>query len=69
MYRQCHVMAKPGGAKCNIDCKYCFYHEKQSLYPQRKQHWKMSEETLEEYVKQHIAAQHSHPVTFLLARR
>lgn len=64
MYRQCHVMAKPGGAKCNIDCKYCFYHEKQSLYPQRKQHWKMSEETLEEYVKQHIAAQHSHPVTF-----
>lgn len=49
MYRQCHVMAKPGGAKCNIDCKYCFYHEKQSLYPQRKQHWKMSEETLEEY--------------------
>lgn len=64
MYRQCHVMAKPGGAKCNIHCKYCFYHEKQALYPQHKQNWKMSEDTLEEYVKQHIAAQHGNSVIF-----
>ncbi|ENZ7914657.1 anaerobic sulfatase maturase [Klebsiella aerogenes] len=64
MYRQCHVMAKPGGAKCNIDCKYCFYHEKQALYPQRRQNWRMSEATLDEYIKQHIAAQHGNPVVF-----
>ncbi|MGX5089357.1 anaerobic sulfatase maturase [Enterobacter sp. UPMP2052] len=64
MYRQCHVMAKPGGSKCNIYCKYCFYREKQALYPHRKQNWRMSEETLEEYVKQHIAAQHDKPVIF-----
>lgn len=31
----CHVMAKPGGAICNIDCTYCFYLEKEALYPER----------------------------------
>ena len=23
--RQFHVMAKPAGSTCNLDCKYCFY--------------------------------------------
>ncbi|WP_312359190.1 hypothetical protein, partial [Mixta calida] len=31
----CHVMAKPSGAVCNIDCTYCFYLEKAALYPER----------------------------------
>ncbi len=30
-----HVMAKPIGPICNLDCKYCFYLEKEALYPQR----------------------------------
>jgi uncharacterized protein len=28
-----HVLAKPIGPICNLDCKYCFYLEKESLYP------------------------------------
>jgi len=31
----CHVMAKPTGSVCNIDCSYCFYLEKEALYPER----------------------------------
>ncbi|MEE9683985.1 anaerobic sulfatase maturase [Lelliottia amnigena] len=60
----CHVMAKPTGSVCNIDCQYCFYLEKEALYPERHQNWKMSEETLEKYVQQHISAQASGPVLF-----
>ena len=28
-----HVMTKPGGPICNLDCHYCFYLEKERLYP------------------------------------
>ena len=44
------LMAKPSGAVCNIDCTYCYYLEKQRLYPQRQAHWKMDGATLENYV-------------------
>jgi sulfatase maturation enzyme AslB (radical SAM superfamily) len=27
-----HVMAKPAGSKCNLDCKYCFYLEKEAFW-------------------------------------
>ena len=50
----CHVMAKPSGSVCNIDCKYCFYLEKEKLYPDARKSWRMSDETLEQYVKQYI---------------
>ncbi|MGF1736440.1 anaerobic sulfatase maturase [Photobacterium satsumensis] len=60
----CHVMAKPSSSVCNIDCTYCFYLEKENLYPERKQNWKMSEETLELYIKQQIEAQDSDIVDF-----
>ena len=33
-----HVMAKPSGAICNIDCTYCFYLEKEKLYPDGTNH-------------------------------
>jgi uncharacterized protein len=26
-------MAKPTGASCNLDCKYCFFLSKEKLYP------------------------------------
>ncbi len=30
----CHVMAKPGGAICNVSCRtYCFYLEKRRAVP------------------------------------
>ena len=28
-----HVMAKPTGATCNLDCEYCFFLSKEMLYP------------------------------------
>ena len=28
-----HVLAKPTGAICNLDCKYCFFLSKERLYP------------------------------------
>ena len=51
-----HVIAKPIGPICNIRCAYCFYLEKETLYPKTKQ-WKMSDDTLEAYVRQYIEAQ------------
>ena len=27
-----YVMLKPAGAHCNLDCKYCYYLEKNNLY-------------------------------------
>ncbi|MGB0604578.1 MAG: anaerobic sulfatase-maturation protein [Candidatus Latescibacterota bacterium] len=60
----CHVMAKPSGSVCNIDCKYCFYLEKEKLYPDARKSWRMSDETLEQYVKQYIEAQDVPVVNF-----
>lgn len=60
----CHVMAKPTGSVCNIDCTYCFYLEKEALYPERNTRWQMSDETLERYICQHIDAQSGDNVTF-----
>ena len=51
-----HIMTKPIGPICNLDCKYCFYLEKENLYPETR-HWAMSRETLERYIQQYIAAQ------------
>ena len=28
-----HLMAKPTGAICNLDCEYCFFLSKEQLYP------------------------------------
>lgn len=60
----CHVMAKPTGPVCNWSCEYCFYLEKEKLYPSRDKAWKMSLETLEAYIRQTIEAQASGVVHF-----
>ena len=44
------VIAKPTGAVCNLDCKYCYFLSKEILYPEST--FRMSEETLNEYIKQ-----------------
>lgn len=49
------VMVKPIGPVCNLDCTYCYYLEKESLYPETK-HWRMRDELLERYIRQHIDA-------------
>ncbi|WP_052810349.1 anaerobic sulfatase maturase [Vibrio renipiscarius] len=61
----CHVMAKPTGSICNLDCHYCFYLEKEALYPERVSAWKMPEDVLREYIRQYIENQPSNYVDFL----
>lgn len=56
-FSSCHVMAKPSGSICNLDCEYCFYLEKEKLYPERNKNWKMDDATLEAFIKQQIEAQ------------
>jgi uncharacterized protein len=51
-----HIMTKPIGPICNLDCKYCFYLEKENLYPGTR-HWAMPPKVLERYIQQYIAAQ------------
>lgn len=58
-----HIMTKPIGPICNLDCKYCFYLEKDNLYPETRQ-WAMPRGTLESYVRQYIAAQPQQEIHF-----
>jgi uncharacterized protein len=51
-----HVMTKPIGPRCNIDCAYCYYLEKEELYPDEKK-FRMAPKALETYVRDLIAAE------------
>ncbi len=55
-------MTKPIGPICNLDCKYCFYLEKEALYTDGK--WRMAPELLENYIRQYIEAQPNQQVSF-----
>ena len=56
-----HLMAKPSGATCNINCTYCFFLSKEALYPNEKS--RMSEATLETYIRQLLESHHTPNVT------
>lgn len=56
-----HLLAKPTGSVCNLDCAYCFFLEKEKLYPGRRS--RMSDELLERYIRELIAAHHTPEVT------
>jgi len=56
-----HVLAKPTGAICNLDCAYCFFLDKQELYPGSR--FKMSDELLETYIRQLIESHRGDRVT------
>ncbi|WP_289746119.1 anaerobic sulfatase-maturation protein [Paramuribaculum intestinale] len=58
-----YVMPKPVGSTCNMACAYCYYLEKKRYYPDARRQM-MSEATLEEFVKQYIAAQTTPDVIF-----
>lgn len=60
--RAFHVMTKPRGAVCNLDCAYCYFLAKEALYPGSR--FRMSEELLAGYIQQYIAAQRVPEVTF-----
>ena len=61
--RAFHVMTKPIGPICNLDCEYCFYLDKEKLYPETRS-FRMDDAVLENYVKQYIEAQEVNEVTF-----
>ena len=46
--RSFHVVAKPIGSRCNLDCTYCYYHYKESA-------GQISDQLLEKFVRQYIA--------------
>jgi uncharacterized protein len=53
--REFQVFVKPFGARCNLDCQYCYYLEKDALYPFDNTVL-MSENVLERYIIQHMEA-------------
>ena len=55
-------MTKPRGAICNLDCKYCYFLSKEALYPGSK--FRMSDNLLEEYIRQYIEAQSVNDINF-----
>ncbi len=63
--KRLHVMAKPIGAACNIDCTYCYYLSKQDLLEYKKGCTPvMDEATLETYICQYIEGQNTPEIIF-----
>lgn len=58
-----HVMTKPVGPLCNLDCEYCFYLEKQKLFPSGHS-FRMRDDVLEHYIRNFIESQPAREVQF-----
>lgn len=58
-----HAMIKPAGARCNLGCRYCFYLHKAELLGHAKDS-RMSDEVLEEHIRQYIQGQTGDQVVF-----
>ncbi|MGE5762477.1 MAG: anaerobic sulfatase maturase [Mycobacterium leprae] len=54
-----HVLAKPTGAVCNLDCEYCFFLSKELLYPGSR--FRMAEDLQEAYIRQLLEAHSGAP--------
>jgi len=54
--RPFHILSKPIGPLCNLDCEYCFYLDKTDYYPETRQ-FDMGDTTLEAHVKNYIESQ------------
>jgi len=59
-----HVIAKPVGFTCNMECDYCFYLEKENLYP-GEENFNMPDEGLKAYIKSYIKSQPTPEVEFV----
>jgi uncharacterized protein len=53
-----HVLAKPTGPICNLDCEYCYFLSKEMLYPGDR--FRMADEMLEKYIRQ-LLSSHQFP--------
>jgi uncharacterized protein len=56
-----HLLAKPSGSTCNIDCTYCFFLSKEQLYPGDR--FRMSDDLVTTYLTQLIAAHRTREIT------
>jgi MoaA/NifB/PqqE/SkfB family radical SAM enzyme len=54
-----HLLAKPTGAICNLDCTYCFFLSKEMLYPGSR--FRMADDLLELYLRQLVEAHAASP--------
>jgi len=61
--REFQIFAKPMGAICNLDCHYCYYLQKEALYPETTS-FRMDDDLLEEYIVQQIAITPTPEITF-----
>lgn len=52
--RAFHLMLKPAGSLCNLDCNYCYYLDKADIYGGREP--RMSPEMLETVIRKYIEA-------------
>ena len=59
-----HVVAKPIGPACNLDCEYCFYLEKQALYGVGED-YRMSDKVLAHFIRSYVEAQPTPVVEFV----
>lgn len=59
-----HVVAKPIGPKCNLNCEYCFYLEKQALFPADEK-YRMSDKVLSAFITNYISSQPTPMVEFV----
>jgi uncharacterized protein len=53
--RDCLIMAKPAGPRCNLRCTYCYYLPKEQLFAANRP-WRMGEDLLEQYIAQRLDA-------------
>ncbi|MGZ4712920.1 MAG: anaerobic sulfatase maturase [Acidimicrobiia bacterium] len=56
-----HVLAKPSGPICNLDCSYCFFLEKEALYPGDR--FRMPDDVLAAYIRQMVESQLAPEIT------
>jgi len=56
-----HLLVKPAGPVCNLDCKYCFFLSKDKLYPGSR--FRMDEDLLDNYIRQLMEASRGPEVT------
>jgi uncharacterized protein len=59
-----HVVAKPTGPLCNLNCMYCFYLEKQALFSMDEK-YRMSDEVLSAFITNYVKSQPTPVVEFV----
>lgn len=60
---QFHIMLKPIGPLCNLQCTYCYYLSKKNLFG-NLENWRISDRLLERFIRQYIAVQNVQQIDF-----